>query len=74
MPFKVIFPTAQKLPSSDTPGRIPAGREANGIQSHEDLYVTLAAAPGLPELKGKVCELRVQSQRLRYLPVGDAFA
>lgn len=33
------------------PGHIPAGREANGIQSHEDLYVTLAAAAGLPDLK-----------------------
>ncbi|HEY2826511.1 MAG TPA: arylsulfatase [Pirellulales bacterium] len=33
------------------PGHIPAGRDANGIQSHEDLYVTLAAAAGLPNLK-----------------------
>jgi arylsulfatase len=33
------------------PGHIPAGREANGIQSHEDLYVTLAAAAGSPDLK-----------------------
>ncbi len=33
------------------PGHIPAGREANGVQSHEDLYVTLAAAAGLPDLK-----------------------
>ncbi len=32
-------------------GRIPAGREVNGIQSLEDLYVTLAAAAGLPNLK-----------------------
>ena len=31
--------------------QIPAGREANGIQSHEDLFVTLAAAAGLPNLK-----------------------
>ena len=29
----------------------PPGREANGIQSHEDLYVSLAAAAGLPDLK-----------------------
>jgi len=36
------------------PGHIPAGREANGIQSHEDLYVTLAAAAGLPDLKQKL--------------------
>jgi arylsulfatase A-like enzyme len=33
------------------PGHIPAGREGNGIQNHEDLYVTLAAAAGLPNLK-----------------------
>jgi len=33
------------------PGHIPAGREGNGIQSHEDLFVTLAAAAGLPNLK-----------------------
>ncbi|OEO27612.1 arylsulfatase [Pseudomonas sp. J237] len=33
------------------PGHIPAGREGNGIQSHEDLFVTLAAAAGLPKLK-----------------------
>src|SRR5215469_4528832 len=33
------------------PGKIPPGIDANGIQSHEDLYVTLAAAAGLPNLK-----------------------
>jgi len=33
------------------PGHIKPGTEANGIQSHEDLYVTLAAAAGLPNLK-----------------------
>jgi len=33
------------------PGHIPGGREGNGIQSHEDLFVTLAAAAGLPNLK-----------------------
>ncbi|MFM0125785.1 arylsulfatase [Paraburkholderia sp. RL18-101-BIB-B] len=33
------------------PGKIPAGVDLNGIQSHEDLYVTLAAAAGLPNLK-----------------------
>jgi arylsulfatase A-like enzyme len=36
------------------PGHIPAGREANGVQSHEDLFVTLAAAAGLPDLKEKL--------------------
>ncbi len=33
------------------PGHIPPGRDMNGVQSHEDLYVTLAAAAGLPKLK-----------------------
>ncbi|WP_447919817.1 arylsulfatase [Achromobacter aegrifaciens] len=33
------------------PGHIPAGRELNGVQSHEDVYVTLAAAAGLPNVK-----------------------
>jgi arylsulfatase len=33
------------------PGHIPAGRVSNGIQSHEDLYVSLAAAAGVPNLK-----------------------
>ena len=33
------------------PGKIPAGSVGNGIQSHEDLFVTLAAAAGLPNLK-----------------------
>lgn len=33
------------------PGHIPAGRVSNGVQSHEDLYVSLAAAAGLPNLK-----------------------
>src|SRR6185436_9236640 len=33
------------------PGHIAPGSESNGIQSHEDLYVTLAAAAGLPNLK-----------------------
>jgi len=33
------------------PGKIPADVALNGIQCHEDLYVTLAAAAGLPTLK-----------------------
>ncbi|TWT60878.1 arylsulfatase [Rubinisphaera italica] len=33
------------------PGQIEPGTELNGVQSHEDLYVTLAAAAGLPDLK-----------------------
>ena len=33
------------------PGKIPPDTDANGVQSHEDLFVTLAAAAGLPNLK-----------------------
>ena len=33
------------------PGHIQPGSVGNGVQSHEDLYVTLAAAAGLPNLK-----------------------
>jgi len=36
------------------PGHIVPGTELNGIQSHEDLFVTLAAAAGLPDLKEKL--------------------
>ena len=33
------------------PGHIKPGQETNGIQNHEDVFVTLAAAAGLPKLK-----------------------
>jgi len=33
------------------PDHIKPGTELNGIQSHEDLFVTLAAAAGMPNLK-----------------------
>ena len=33
------------------PGKIAPRTELNGIQSHEDLFVTLAAAAGLPDIK-----------------------
>jgi len=36
---------------AEWPGHIPPGRVSNGIQNHEDLFVTLAAAAGLPNLK-----------------------
>ena len=36
------------------PGKIPAGSWSNGLQSHEDLYVTLAAAAGLTDVKEKL--------------------
>jgi arylsulfatase len=36
------------------PGTVPAGRTVNAMQSHEDVYVTLAAAAGLPDIKEKL--------------------
>ena len=33
------------------PGHIAPGSVSNGLQSHEDLYVSLAAAAGLPDIK-----------------------
>jgi arylsulfatase len=36
------------------PGKIAPGSVSNGIQNHEDLFVTLAAAAGLPDLKEKL--------------------
>jgi arylsulfatase len=36
------------------PGKIKPGSVSNGVQSHEDLYVTLAAAAGLPNLKDEL--------------------
>jgi arylsulfatase len=33
------------------PGKVKPGTVSNGIQNHEDLFVTLAAAAGLPNLK-----------------------
>ena len=36
------------------PGQIPAHSSSNGVQCHEDLYATLAAAAGLPDLKDKL--------------------
>jgi arylsulfatase len=38
------------------PGKIPAGSASNGIQSHEDLYVTLAAAAGAADIKEELLE------------------
>jgi len=36
------------------PGKIPAGSASNGIQSHEDLFVTLAAAAGSSDIKSRL--------------------
>ena len=38
------------------PGQIPAGSWSNALQSHEDLYVTLAAAAGLTDVKEKLLD------------------
>jgi arylsulfatase A-like enzyme len=44
------------------PGHIPAGRVLNGIQSHMDLFTTLAAAAGVPDVAS-----RMQSDRKQYI-------
>jgi len=36
------------------PGKIAPGTALNGIQSHEDLFVSLAAAAGMPDLKSEL--------------------
>jgi arylsulfatase len=36
------------------PGKIAPGSVSNGVQNHEDIYATLAAAAGLPDLKEKL--------------------
>jgi arylsulfatase A-like enzyme len=36
------------------PAAVPAGRTVNDMQSHEDVYVTLAAAAGLPDIKERL--------------------
>jgi arylsulfatase len=36
------------------PGRIPPGSVSNGIQSHMDLFTTLAAAAGVPDVAAKL--------------------
>ncbi|WP_444436216.1 arylsulfatase [Pseudomonas sp. A6] len=38
------------------PGHIPAGEELNGIQSHEDLFTTLAAAAGMPDVRERLAK------------------
>ncbi|WP_395621827.1 arylsulfatase [Sphingomonas daechungensis] len=38
------------------PGKIPAGSVSNGLQSHEDVYVTLAAAAGATDVKEKLLD------------------
>lgn len=38
------------------PARIPAGKISNGIQEHQDLFTTLAAAAGVPDVAAKLRE------------------
>jgi arylsulfatase A-like enzyme len=38
------------------PGRIPAGSERNGIQSHEDVFTTLSAAAGVPDIRERIAK------------------
>ncbi len=38
------------------PGKIPAGTDLNGIQSHEDVFVTLAAAAGATDIKERLAK------------------
>jgi arylsulfatase A-like enzyme len=42
------------------PGHIPAGRVLNGIQAHMDLFTTLAAAAGVPDVAEKIRRERKQ--------------
>jgi arylsulfatase len=44
------------------PGRIPAGRVLNGIQAHMDIFTTLAAAAGVPDVAA-----RMRTERKQYL-------
>src|SRR5262245_45089575 len=57
------------------PGHIPSGRVSNGIQSHEDLFVSLAAAAGLPNLKQQLLTgLDRKSTRLNSSHLGISYA
>jgi arylsulfatase A-like enzyme len=42
------------------PGKIPAGTKLNGIQGHQDLFTTLAAAAGVPDVAARVMEEKKQ--------------
>ncbi len=42
------------------PGHIPAGRVLNGIQAHMDLFTTLAAAAGVPDVVQRMAQERHQ--------------
>ena len=42
------------------PGKIPAGTKLNGIQGHQDLFTTLAAAAGVPDVRDRVMREKKQ--------------
>jgi arylsulfatase len=42
------------------PGKIPAGTKLNGIQGHQDLFTTLAAAAGVPDVAERVMKEKKQ--------------
>ncbi|WP_455372689.1 arylsulfatase [Limibacillus halophilus] len=42
------------------PGKIPAGTKLNGIQGHQDLFSTLAAAAGVPDVAARMMEQKRQ--------------
>ena len=42
------------------PGKIPAGTKLNGIQGHQDLFTTLAAAAGVPDVADRVMKEKKQ--------------
>jgi arylsulfatase A-like enzyme len=42
------------------PGKIPAGTKLNGIQGHQDLFTTLAAAAGVPDIAERVMKEKKQ--------------
>jgi arylsulfatase len=38
------------------PGKISPGTELNGIQSHEDVFTTLSAAAGVPDIRDRIAQ------------------
>ena len=38
------------------PNQIKAGKELNGIQSHEDVFTTLCAAAGAPDIRERIAK------------------
>jgi arylsulfatase len=42
------------------PGKIPAGTKLNGIQGHQDLFTTLSAAAGVPDVAERMMQEKKQ--------------